>query len=311
MNYVEFKEATVGFASEIIDGGMTRLSQFSGVTDLWIETRPVVKNNVTLDGVSLKRTGCNIAPTIYLNDLYEEFGDNVAMAVEKMAEVARVAYSQSSMEVDTNALGSWEYAKNRVFAKLVGSGNSELISGKPFKKMGDLYIIFAVRCDDALQDPFGRNVASYTITDDILESFGVTTQDLYEAAISNMAETAEVRSVDGILVEANLIEEGETTAVPMLVVTNKDKVYGTGSILVPKVRDLLAKALGTEEIMILPSSVHELLAITKDTMDVDSALAMVKEVNRSCLAPQEILSNSVYELTADSLLKPLTEAEAA
>ena len=311
MNYVEFKSATVNFASEIIDGGMTRLSQFSGVTDLWIETRPIVKNNVTLDGVSLKRTGCNVAPTIYLNDLYEEFGDNVAMAVEKMAEVARVAYSQSSMEVDTNALGSWEYAKNRVFAKLVGSGNSELISGKPFKKMGDLYIIFAVRCDDALQDPFGRNVASYTITDDILESFGVNTQDLYEAAISNMAETAEVRSIDGILVEANLMEEGETTAVPMLVVTNKDRVYGTGSILVPKVRDLLAKALGTEEIMILPSSVHELLAISKDTTDVDSALAMVKEVNRSCLAPQEILSNSVYELTADSLLKPLTEAEAA
>lgn len=309
MNYIEFKAATVGYASEITDGGVTRLSQLSGVTDICIETRPVVKNNATLDGVSLKRTGCNVAPTIYLNDLYEEFGDNVAMAVEKMAEVARVAYSQGSMEVDTNALGSWEYAKSRVFAKLIGSGNAELISGKPFKQMGDLYIIFAVRCDDALRDPFGGGVASYTITDDILESFGVATEDLYEAAISNMAETAVVRTMDGLLIEKGLLEE--PSPVPMIVVTNGDGVNGAGSILAPEVRKLLIKALGTEEIMIIPSSVHELIAISKDYMDVDSVLAMVKEVNRTCLTPQEILSNSVYELTADSLLNPLTEAEAA
>ena len=304
MNYVEFKAAAVGFASEITNGGVTRLSQFSGIPELTVEQRTVVKNNVTLDGVSLKRTGCNVAPTIYLNDLYEEFGDNVAMA-----EVARVAYSQSSMEVNTNVLGSWEYAKSKVYAKLIGPGNSELISGKPFKQMGDLYIIFAVRCDDALRDPFGGGVASYTITDDILESFGVTTQNLYEAAISNMAETAVVRTVDGLLIEKGLLEE--PLPVPMIVVTNEDGVNGAGSILAPEVRKLLIKALGTEEIMIIPSSVHELIAISKDYMDVDSVLAMVREVNRTCLAPQEILSNSVYELTPDSMLNPLAEADAA
>ena len=45
--------------------------------------------------------------------------------------------------------------------------------------------------------------------------------------------------------------------------------------------------------MILPSSVHELIVL-KDTNRPHSELEnMVKEINSTCLAPDEVLSNHV------------------
>ena len=43
-------------------------------TDVTIQLHKIQKNNgVTLDGLTILRKGCNISPTIYLNDYYKEY----------------------------------------------------------------------------------------------------------------------------------------------------------------------------------------------------------------------------------------------
>ena len=43
-------------------------------TDVTIQLHKIQKNNgVTLDGLTILQKGCNISPTIYLNDYYKEY----------------------------------------------------------------------------------------------------------------------------------------------------------------------------------------------------------------------------------------------
>ena len=54
--------------------------------------------------------------------------------------------------------------------------------------------------------------------------------------------------------------------------------------------------------MILPSSVHELLAIPDDGhMSYDELRAMVRDVNRTQLAPQEFLSDNILKYDGNKL----------
>jgi hypothetical protein len=57
----------------------------------------------------------------------------------------------------------------------------------------------------------------------------------------------------------------------------------------------MAEAAGTEEIFILPSSVHEVLVVADDgQFTFQDLLDMVTEINGAVVAPQEILSDNVY-----------------
>ena len=61
----------------------------------------------------------------------------------------------------------------------------------------------------------------------------------------------------------------------------------------------LAENIGVNEFVILPSSIHECILMPKTAeTDMDYLLSMVKEVNKTTVAPEERLIDAVFELTA-------------
>ena len=79
----------------------------------------------------------------------------------------------------------------------------------------------------------------------------------------------------------------------MYVLTNQSRLYGAAELLDGNMLKRIAEQL-QGDYMILPSSVHELIVL-KDTDRPHNELAdMVKEINSTCLAPDEVLSNHVY-----------------
>lgn len=83
---------------------------------------------------------------------------------------------------------------------------------------------------------------------------------------------------------------------PIYVITNKHNLYGAACILYPDVLKDIAQKLDSD-FYILPSSVHETIAVPAETLDVNHAnslKAMIRGVNQSELTPEEILSDNVY-----------------
>ena len=80
----------------------------------------------------------------------------------------------------------------------------------------------------------------------------------------------------------------------MLVLTNNVQLNGAAALFYPGVMDQAAERLGGDFI-VLPSSTHEVIMIPADGMtDFRSLEQMVKDINRSQVAPEERLSDHVY-----------------
>jgi hypothetical protein len=89
---------------------------------------------------------------------------------------------------------------------------------------------------------------------------------------------------------------------PLWIISNRDRFNGSASILSQKVREDIQKALG-EKVAILPSSIHECIAIPYDTeRDLEEYLKMVKDINHEMVAEEERLTDTVYVLE-DGILR--------
>jgi len=77
------------------------------------------------------------------------------------------------------------------------------------------------------------------------------------------------------------------------VVTNRLNQYGACAMLFPEALKGLADKWECD-LYILPSSVHEILALPTLKGDADELTGIVKEVNASMVSPEEKLSDTVY-----------------
>ena len=168
-----------------------------------------------------------------------------------------------------------------------------------------------------LMDKTGEGTATITITDNLMDGYGITLEELHDQALQNMdtlqphsfkgmnETVAEMIAVD-IAREQNVgMDEAKEMAMQMMpdipdtmyVLTNDTKVNGVAAILNDDIRQEIAEKVG--DFYMLPSSIHETLIIPKDAgMEFKELEQMVQEVNQTQVAPGERLSDHVYEYDA-------------
>ena len=168
-----------------------------------------------------------------------------------------------------------------------------------------------------LMDKTGEGTATITITDNLMDGYGITLEELHDQALQNMdtlqphsfkgmnETVAEMIAVD-IAREQNVgMDEAKEMAMQMMpdipdtmyVLTNDTKVNGAAAILNDDIRQEIAEKVG--DFYMLPSSIHETLIIPKDVgMEVKELEQMVQEVNQTQVALGERLSDHVYEYDA-------------
>lgn len=310
MGFDEFKDAVVEEIKEWLP------EQFENAH---VSLQAVMKNNdLRLTGLTIQRMGSSVAPTIYLESFYEWYqqGAELSEILRKIAEV-RV---QNEMEggFDVSQITDFEKCRDKIFPRLIGAEwNRELLESSPHILMEDLAVTFhidlGVRNDGAMSVP---------IHNDLMNSWNVTTEDLYELAVGNLTDSDAglFESMNEMMAEMllpNLIDvcNGdretaeqmlESMMIPenaMFVLSKKDKVHGACEILNENLMQKVVDRIGTG-FYILPSSIHELLVIPADA-DLDPAelVAMVREVNRSTVDIEERLSDNVYRYSPEEGLK--------
>lgn len=89
-------------------------------------------------------------------------------------------------------------------------------------------------------------------------------------------------------------KEKEFIQSKVYVLTNRYNTWGASAILYPEVLKTIAQKLGGD-LLILPSSIHEVLFMRRENIPEYHVLAeVVKEVNKKEVLPEEVLSDSLY-----------------
>ena len=95
------------------------------------------------------------------------------------------------------------------------------------------------------------------------------------------------------LSDEEMEEMGMVSGEQMYILTNKQKLNGASALLDSKMMEAIYERIG--EFYILPSSTHEVIVCSfSNRMDVEDLRTMVKEVNDTQVAPEDLLSYSVY-----------------
>ena len=305
LNYEEFKEKIKDDIKDYMD---------EKYKDCGVVIRKVNKTNREVDGLNmLDIPGLkNATPTLYVNDLYEKYekiGDyeEVArMAAETMEYGIKSFNSQITEEcLDTSKL------KDKVFFSLINAEqNRELLNTVPHREFEDLAIVYRWNIGAA-----SDGVYTNLVNNDLAEKEGLAENDLYNAASKNTKELfpVSIKNMNEVIGEMIFSESGideemqkEFSEVMqetpdencMYVITNESKLFGAASMLYEEPIHKLAEQVGGD-LYILPSSVHEVIAVPADFGSPEELAEMVYEVNVEQVDINDRLSNQVYHYDKD------------
>ena len=191
--------------------------------------------------------------------------------------------------------------------------NQRMLENTPHTMKEDLAIIYKV-----LLDPSNEGMATITIKNEHMDFWGVTKETLHELAVnnSNRILPATVRGMNEIMMEmmgrdmlpeiAEAIMADMPAEEQMFVISNSANVNGASALFYSDALEKLSEKVGTD-LYILPSSVHECIAVSSEMGTPESLAEMVQEVNGTQVAIDEQLSDHVYFYDAKS--KDITLAD--
>ena len=149
-----------------------------------------------------------------------------------------------------------------------------------------------------------QGIGTYSLQREQLDAVGITDDEVLDACQSRLdAEQAQVQPMGDMLSRMIGGDAGDYPNPGIVVITN-DKSYD-GAVMAAR-GDVLEQAremLGCDEIMILPSSKHEILAIPAGTTEPREAEEMVRTINATQVAEQDVLSDHVYKFDGEKLQK--------
>ena len=124
---------------------------------------------------------------------------------------------------------------------------------------------------------------------------------LYKDAVDNseVKEKLVIQTLPGMIggMFGCEVEEGGNT----LVVTTESMVGGAAALFYRNTPRRLAEFFGNRKLLIIPSSIHEVLVMPYGDLDVDYVNSIIRDVNEMQVAPKERLGDHAYLFDLDIL----------
>lgn len=274
--------------------------------DVIIDLNQVQKNNgKKLHAITVHNVSSNISPNIYMEGYFQKYQEG-ANPESLMTDIARVAVENinPSIEVGTIArdFEDFDCIKDKIFMVAVNTErNRNMLAGMPHRNREDLSLIYKVMVES---DRDG--IATITIKNEHMNGWGVTAEEIHEVAMQNSKELLPItiQSMNEIMKEmfadegmpvdmAEAMFEEMPMNQQMYVISNTSKINGAAAMFYEDALSGLAEQMGTD-LFILPSSIHECIAVSTDMGTPESLAEMVQEVNGSQVPEDELLSDHVY-----------------
>ena len=297
MNYEIFKEVVKEKFMDYMP------EKFKGME---LVAEPVEKVNVTLDGIILREEGRNISPTIYINDMYKKYQDCGDLEETLMAacDFMERAYEQAPV-VDVDSI--MKDANEKIVFQLINTEqNKTFLEQVPHREFQDLSIIYKVVINVEKE-----SIHNVQVTNELSKRLGMDEEMLFKRAAENTRRILPptVRNMKDVITEmfeaqgmpeelSNMMMGQIPDELPMWVITNNVGNNGAVSMLYENELHELAENMESD-LYILPSSVHEVIAVSTNMGNPEELAQMVAEINMQEVSLSERLSNQVYHYDKD------------
>ena len=200
---------------------------------------------------------------------------------------------------------SRDYILNNVVFRLVGDRKKDELCGRPYEKVFDLIKIYTVFVPELAEE---NGVAMIQVTDALLHKFNITEEEMKEAAEENTPDLfpAIFKELSEVMSSRGVLPKDEVRENKMYVLSNNKCINGAAAIFYDEVLDIIAEKLDGD-LIILPSSIHEVLILKReDDMDPYALKSIVENVNETVLDASDFLSQNVYQYSkGEKSFKPL------
>lgn len=292
-----------------------------------IEVCKVLKNNsVELVAMIIKREEDYITPNIYLENYYQQYlnGTSVNEIIENIID-SHFEFLEKGMREINQVNYEWPNVKDGIFYRIINRDkNKKLLETVPHILYLDLAITFQYLASDN-KDGIGM----IRITKEHMEEWGINLKDLKDIATHNTPclFPPTVRNMNEVIYDMikkdwadsstsnqlydpksnlnkdmlmDILFNYEKDESPMYVLSNSHGINGAACILYKDVLLQLAYELDSD-LLILPSSIHEVIAIKDDgIINKADIVDMVAEVNEHEVEDEDYLSNQVYQYNRSS-----------
>lgn len=273
-----------------------------------LEIKDVVKNNdVTLKGLIISREGNNVSPAIYLDFYYAQYVVGETGMEDIEAEIIDIYQKCGpSGSMDISFMQDWKKVKDKIVFMLLSYKHNQ-------KRLED---VICVRWMDLALVPyylfkeehFPR--ATILIKKAYLQEWGIDETELLATAMANTPKLLkpQITSMGNFLkqikhdveLDEDIRAAMERPGDLLYILSGEDQVNGAACMVCMDVLKEFADKIG-QDLYILPSSVYEVILLpTAAEKEADFLAEMVREVNLTQVAPEEILSFSVYKYISAS-----------
>lgn len=276
-----------------------------------IKQMTVDKNHQQLEGLMIQQKGAMAAPIFYPEGWYEDYCQGKDYARTEADFLLSVQnYLKPSVNLDPkDLLKNW---REQVTYFLVSADQEDgYLKGKAYTVVLDMAKVYAIELPEFLPGASGRA----PIPAETLEKLGVSLEELDSIATKNTMRLHSVtyKWMQDVLMEEickqnpdmsdrerreiqqSLFPDG---IVPLLVITNQARMDGAATMLYDGALDTACDLLQTDDIYILPSSRHEVLALPgQESCSVSDLLDMVRHINASEVKDEDLLTTQVYRYT--------------
>ena len=288
------------FVKQFLD----ELQQNMAAQGVELHRQEVTKNNgVIKDGVAVRYPDSPVAPTVYLDDLYEMHKDGYSVSNLVDTTVANLE-RRKNMAPEMPVLTTESAMENLYCAVVNTADNEEMLKNVPHEKLEDLSVVARFRVGED---------GSFLVTNDICKTLQMTSEEVMEAAHANtdrqeykcqsMSEVMrDLMLKDGMPEEyADELIQMQGEQCPMWVLSNESRVDGAVAIASQETLKAAHEKLG-EDYYVLPSSRHEVILVPQSMVsDVEDLKTMVHEVNATEVSKVDKLSDSVYRFNGRHL----------
>lgn len=253
--------------------------------NIFYEETSVKKNGIKKEGLVIGNE--SIRPTIYWENIVY-YGNSVEEIVDKILELSN---EQKMDHLKKDLLLDWNWVKNHIVVCIQKNTNSDSVYMKFLDMIVYIRILFS----------YEDSYTSCVVTHNLLKIWDISINELFRTAWINTKDTFRIYNmVDTILqmmgadISDDLHDEIVGYDFDMYILTNQIKYFGAAAILNREFLNSVCDNLNTEEIMILPSSIHEIIITKNENYSLDEMKDMVISVNSECLPDEDILSDHVY-----------------
>ncbi len=241
-------------------------------------------NNVELTGLTVGSE--TVRPTIYINQMVDE-GYTVEEIADRVLDIYENHNESANISLD-GIIDSFEDVRPNLRLKLVNIDNKRTLEEKNVK-VNEVF-------DDLIAYPYisieinGTN-GSIKVDASLIKRWGVSADDVYEAALKNTKSDVKCRNMTSVLLGLGVdldmgLEEAATQS--MFVLTNSEMLNGAGALLDTESLREFGKCA------VIPSSVHEVIVLPNYPGTADELAEMIGEVNGTNLTEEEVLSDHPY-----------------